>query len=146
MSTGDPICSVCGNYKLNCTCSATLRNLMNLNELKYKAAKISDETFGAKNPVSAPILKLVEEIGELLECFKNGTDPQVEFADCFLLLVDSYRKYYGDNVDMQTLIDVSSEKLDVIARRKWGKPNEHGVYKHISDEEPKRKKRNKNTL
>ena len=120
---------------------------MNLNELKYKTAKVSDETFGTKRTVSAPILKLVEEIGELLECFKNGTDPQVEFADCFLLLVDAYRKYYGDNVDMQTLIDVSSDKLDVIARRKWGKPNEHGVYKHIEESHEKsHKKQNKNTL
>jgi NTP pyrophosphatase (non-canonical NTP hydrolase) len=106
---------------------------MNLNELKYKAAKISDEKFGRENPVSAPILKLVEEIGEVLECLEKGTDPQIEFADCFLLLVDAYRKYYGDNVDMQALIDISSKKLDVVARRKWGKPNEHGVYKHIKE-------------
>jgi len=48
--------------------------------------------------------------------------------------LDAYRKYYGDDVDMQTLIDVSSEKLDIVAKRKWGKPNEHGIYKHIPEE------------
>jgi len=106
---------------------------MDFNELKNKAAKISDETFGRANPVKAPILKLVEEIGELLECLDKNEDPQVEFADCFLLLVDAYRKYYGDDVDMQTLIDVSSEKLDIVAKRKWGTPDKNGVYKHIKD-------------
>jgi len=106
---------------------------MNLNELKYKAGKVSDETFGRGNPVTAPMLKLVEEIAEVIECINKGEDPQVEFADCFLLLVDAYRKYYGDDVDMQTLIDVSSEKLDVVAKRKWGKPDENGVYKHIKE-------------
>jgi NTP pyrophosphatase (non-canonical NTP hydrolase) len=107
---------------------------MNLNDLKYKAAKVSDEKFGRENPVTAPMLKLAEEIGEVLDCMKKGEDPQIEFADCFLLLVDAYRKYYGDDVDMQSLIDVSSEKLDVIVKRKWDKPNEHGVYKHIPEE------------
>lgn len=133
MSTGDPICLVCGNYKLQCTCANTIRTTMNFNELKYKAAKISDEKFGRENPVSAPILKLIEEIGEVLDCINKGEDPQVEFADCFLLLVDAYRKYYGDDVDMQSLIDVASDKLDIVAKRKWGSPNEHGVYKHVKE-------------
>ena len=149
MSTGDPICPVCGNYKLQCTCGKILSSIMNLNELKYKAAKVSDEKFGRENPVTGPMLKLVEEIGEVLDCIHKGEDPNVEFADCFLLLVDAYRKYYGDDVDMQTLIDVSSEKLDIIAKRKWGKPNEHGVYKHIPEEdihERPHKRQNPETL
>lgn len=132
MSTGDPICENCGNYKLQCICGQIL---MNLNGIKDKAARISDQMFGKGNPATAPMLKLVEEVAEVLDCINKGEDPRVEFADCFLLLLDAYRKYYGDDVDMQTLIDVSSEKLDIVAKRKWGKPNEHGVYKHIPDEE-----------
>jgi hypothetical protein len=107
---------------------------MNLKGIKDKAARISDQMFGRGNPVTAPLLKMKEEIDEVIECIDKGEDPQVEFADCFLLLLDAYRKYYGDDVDMQTLIDVSSEKLDIVAKRKWGKPNEHGIYKHIPEE------------
>lgn len=132
MSTGDPICECCGNYKSQCVCG---KILMNLNGIKDKAARISDQMFGRGNPATAPILKLMEEVGEVLDCINKGEDPKVEFADCFLLLIDAYRKYYGDDVDMQTLIDVSSDKLDIVAKRKWGKPNEHGVFKHIPESE-----------
>lgn len=111
---------------------------ISINELKDKAAKISDEKFGRENPVTVPVLKMVEEIGELLDALNNQLDPDIEFADCFLLLIDAYRKYYGDDVDMQTLINTSSEKLDIVAKREWGKPNEDGVYKHI--EEPQEEK------
>ena len=38
---------------------------------------------------------------------------------------------------MQTLIDVSSKKLDVVDKRKFGEPNEHGVFQHLPDESPK---------
>ena len=104
---------------------------MKLNELKDKAADFSDRTFGSKNPTTAPIHHLVEEVEELLECLENGTDPLDEFADCFLMLVDAFRKYYGNDVDMQKLIDACSDKLDVCETREWGKPDEKGVFKHI---------------
>jgi len=29
MSTGDPICQMCGNLKINCICSAILKNIIN---------------------------------------------------------------------------------------------------------------------
>jgi len=108
---------------------------MNLNELKYKAAKVSDKLFGRDNPVTAPIRKLKGEVDELLDCLDYGHDPAVEFADCFLLLIDAYRKHYGDEVDMQQLIDDSSEKLDVVSKRKWGEPDEHGVFQHIDEDD-----------
>jgi len=106
---------------------------MNLNDLKDKAGYISDRIFGAKNPTTAPVRKLKEEVEELLECLDNGQDPEVEFADCFLLLIDAYRKYYGNDVDMTKLIQASDAKLDVVKERTWGKPDEHGVYKHIKE-------------
>lgn len=104
---------------------------MNLNELKYKAADFSDRKFGADNPPTAAIHHLDEEQQELLECFEKGEDPLDEFADCFLMLIDAFRKYYGDDVDMQKLIDACSDKLDVCETRVWGKPDDRGVYKHI---------------
>jgi len=107
---------------------------MNLNDLKIKAGSVSDKLFGEKNPTTAPIRKMFGELEELLECLDHGRDPGVEFADCFLLLVDAYRKHYGNDVDMQKLIDDSSDKLDVVATRKWGEPDEHGVFQHIPEE------------
>jgi len=106
---------------------------MDLNELKNKAARISDETFGIERPSKGPMLKLIEEIHEVLEAINKGENPQEEFADCFLLLIDSYRKFYGNGCDMQALIDASSRKLDVVAKRKWGEPDENGVFKHIKE-------------
>jgi hypothetical protein len=103
--------------------------------LKYKAAKFSDKTFGREVPPTAAIHHLKEEVEELLECLENKTNPADEFADCFLLLIDAYRKYYGDEVNMNTLIDVSSKKLDVNETRKWGKPDKNGVVKHIKEPE-----------
>jgi hypothetical protein len=104
---------------------------MNLNDLKYKAADFSDRTFGKTNPVTAPIHHLKEEVDELLECLENNTDPSDEFADCFLMLIDTFRKYYGNDVDMNDLIDMASKKLDVCETREWGEPDKNGVYKHL---------------
>lgn len=106
---------------------------MNLNELKYKAAEFSDRTFGVNNPISGPLHHVHEELDEIINCLNTGTDPLDEFADCFLMLVDAFRKYYGNDVDMQKLIDASSDKLDINEKRTWGKPDKNGVIKHIKD-------------
>ena len=106
---------------------------MNLtfNQLRDKAASFSDRTFKASNPVTAPIHHLKEEVEELLECFEKDLDPETEFADCFLLLIDAFRKHYGNDVDMQKLINISSNKLDICEERTWSEPDENGVFKHI---------------
>lgn len=108
---------------------------MTLNELKDKARSVSDKIFGRTNPVTGPVIKLKEEADELIECLQTGDDPSFEFADCFLLIVDAYRKHYGDDVDMQKLIDDSSKKLDIVVGRKWGMPTDEGVYQHIKEDE-----------
>jgi len=108
---------------------------MKLNKLKYKAAKVSDAKFGVMSPPSVPLIKLKEEIDEVLECFDKLTDPEEEFADCLLLLIDAYRKYYGNSIPMKRLLKIASKKLDVVMEREWGKPNEYGVYKHIKEPE-----------
>jgi hypothetical protein len=104
---------------------------MNLNELKYKAADFSDRTFGRDNPMTGALNHIYEEVDEVLLCLDEGTDPLDEFADIFLMLIDAFRKYYGDDVDMQKLINASSEKLDINETRKWGDPDKNGVIKHI---------------
>ena len=42
MSTGDPICSVCGNYKLQCTCSSILRAMLVRESVESKEEENSD--------------------------------------------------------------------------------------------------------
>lgn len=106
---------------------------MSLNQLKDKALKFSDKTFGKGRSPSAPIHHLKEEVLELIECFEDGKDPLDEFADCTLLLIDAFRMAYGDNVDMGKLINACSDKLDVCETRKWGTPDENGVVKHIKE-------------
>jgi len=106
---------------------------MNLNELKYKAAQVSDDMFGRDRPAIGPIKKLKDEVDELLECFEEDKDPSEEFADCFLILIDAYRKHFGDDVDLQKLIDDSSDKLDVVMKRIYKETVVEGVFQHIKE-------------
>lgn len=105
-------------------------NEIDLNELKDKAAKFSDEHFGKERTADLPLKKLSEESIELIESLKQKEDPLYEYADCFLVLIDSFRKYYGDDVDMQTLINACSKKLDINAERKWEYDKEKDVFNH----------------
>jgi len=104
---------------------------MNLNDLKNKAANFSDSQFGKDRLPVEPLKHLKEEVDELMEALTNGGDPETEYADCFLLLIDSFRKYYP-GLDMQHLIDVCSRKLDINASRQW-KLDDDGVYRHIKE-------------
>ena len=106
---------------------------MTFNELRDKAVTFSDGTFGKGRQAKAPIHHLVEEVQELLDALKNEEDPEMEFADCFLLLIDAFRMHYGNDVDMQKLIDAASKKLDICFQRKWGEPDKNGVVRHIKD-------------
>ena len=108
---------------------------MTFNELKEKATEFSERKFGYDNkkrllPVAH---KYIEESNELFDAIKSNvsvSEVNDEFADCFLLLVDLYRLYHGNDVDMQTLIDISSKKLDKCESREWGTPDENGVFHH----------------
>jgi len=104
---------------------------MNLNELKDKAGKVSDDMFGRERGPIGPVKKLRDEVDELLECFETGEDPGEEFADCLLILIDAYRKHYGDDVDMQKLIDDGSDKLDVVMKRVYKETDTPGVFQHV---------------
>ena len=108
---------------------------LTLDQLKYKAAQVSDDMFGKGRPAIGPVLKLKDEVDELLECFENDEDPSEEFADCFLILLDAYRKHFGDDVDLQKLIDDSSDKLDVVMNRIYKETDVPGVFQHVKKDE-----------
>jgi len=103
---------------------------MNLNELKDKAAAFSDKHFGKGRSPLGPLKKLDEEVKELIESIEKCEDPGDEFADCILLLIDSFRMHYGNDVDMQKLIDDCSKKLDLNETRVWELHTKDGVYRH----------------
>jgi hypothetical protein len=47
MSTGDPICSTCGNYKMNCTCG-TINKSTRLQEIIYNLEQALEDLKNSK--------------------------------------------------------------------------------------------------
>ena len=103
------------------------------------------ETFGQATPMSK-LKHLEEEINELMDSFmvydycvinkENNeaipsdvaTQLESEFADCFFLLFGSL---YAHGANMDDLLQWMKDKLEVNKKRKWGKPDDDGVVKHI---------------
>lgn len=106
---------------LKCT---KISNIDSLQFLQNEIGKWSDLVFGSGRPPSAPLNHLVKEVGELIE------DPYdiMEYADCFMLLLDSARKV---NFDVKLLIKAIQRKLIINKKRKWGKLDKSGVSEHI---------------
>ena len=122
-------------------------------QLQSEIKKWSDETFG-NHRIATPIIHhLDKEINEVLVAltgyymgvYSNSTSAddgnellekmhyrvRMEFADCFTLLIDAAA--HAD-IDMETLINDSFDKLEINKKRKWGEPDENGVIEHIHEE------------
>lgn len=67
---------------------------------------------------------LVKELGELID------DPYdvMEYADCFMLLLDAAR-VSGYTADV--VLAAAWVKLEVNKKREWGPPNEDGSVEHV---------------
>lgn len=90
-----------------------------------EAAHFSNKTFGdefERGP-EGPINHLKKEVDELLECPLD----RHEYADCFLLLVDAYRRAGGNIYDLLKAVE---EKIKINKSREWGEPDEYGVINH----------------
>lgn len=113
--------------------------MMQLNDLMKTIADFSDETFGTGNRNPAIAMHLREEVEELIDALKKGkgSDPDkrhqllFEYADCFILLLDSLRSCGFSTYD---LIAASRAKMKINRKRKWGKPDKNGIIKHIKTE------------
>lgn len=125
-----------------------MKKMTQLQNLMNDISEWSDATFGdgQRNPAIAYHLK--KEIDELIEALNKanalGTDNSVgigefgrhlsktkmEYADCFMLLLDSAH-HFGLSAD--ELIMVTRAKLEINKTRKWGKPDTNGVVEHIED-------------
>lgn len=87
------------------------------------------ETFGQATPLSK-IAHLAEELSELsYDLINNKPERRLEFADCFFLLFGSAA---ADGMTYQDICQAIQEKFEINKARKWGKPDENGVVKHVS--------------
>ena len=104
----------------------------------------SDATFGDGQRNPAIVYHLKREVPELIEAIKiyankvhlgeecSGDVHKVgyEFADCFMLLLDS-ASHFG--LTAGNLLWYTEEKLKINKAREWGKPDENGVVEHIPE-------------
>jgi hypothetical protein len=95
-----------------------------IQQLQDDIAYWSDSTFGCNRSPMGCLNHLVFEVQELIDA---PTD-RMEYADCFMLLLDAYRMA-GYNAD--DLIDAGIEKLEICRLREWEPVNENGVSMHV---------------
>jgi len=119
-----------------------LQNLMN------NISEWSDSTFGDSQRNPAIVYHLKKEVNELIDALNElntlGCDVSIgigefgrqvdktkmEFADCFMLLLDSAH-HFGITAD--ELLTLTHQKLLINKNRKWGKPDQNGVVEHIRE-------------
>lgn len=102
-----------------------LKDLDNFNKFIKDRNKFSSETFGTpeERDCLGPLHHLQEEVRELID----NTNDKMEWADCFLLLLDAaWRKGYT----IDDLVEFAKLKLEINKTRSW-KKDKNGVYKHI---------------
>ena len=97
-----------------------------IEDIKNLVAEFSDITFGTHRPFTAPLHHLKKEVDEVIE-----SGSILEYADCLLLLLDSFRKRYPTH-HTDWLIEACRAKLAICKSRKWGKADDNGVIEHIS--------------
>lgn len=124
---------------------------INIQELQDNVKKWSDEAFGLYRigiPIIHHLKAETDEVIEALETYHKGsygnTDESalkrlrenkerilMEFADCFMLLIDAAAH---EQITIDMLADATARKLEINKKRKWGKPNELGYVEHLKDE------------
>ncbi len=99
--------------------------MTSIREFEQKLGEWADAQFGAGDQMRC-LKHLRHEVGELIA----APYDRMEYADCFMLLVDAYRRAGGNADD---LIQASYEKLEICKKRKWGKPDAEGVIRHVDN-------------
>ena len=119
-----------------------------LQKLMNEISEWSDKTFGESQRNPAIVHHLKKEVDELIDALNksnalvyadsigNGNfsrtinEVKMEYADCFMLLLDS-AAHFG--MTSEDLIKVTKEKLEINKCRKWGNPDKNGVVEHITE-------------
>lgn len=95
----------------------------------------ADNTFGKERTALAPLRHLQKEVRELQEAIAFEDKPnqvELEFADCFILLLNAAAKY---GLTFDRMVTAATVKMEINKARKWGKPDADGVAEHIRDGE-----------
>ena len=110
-----------------------------MNELQKMINEIgqwSELTFSHQNSRSK-LHHLQKEVAELIHAIgQESSEPNkknevnLEFADCFILLLDAARK---EGLSATIILNAIIEKMEINKARKWGNPDENGVMEHIRD-------------
>lgn len=101
-SIGDTLCSIWDNQK-----------------------EFSDKTFGTPDvrPPICPLKHLQKEIEEVI----REPDAKSEYADCFLLLIDAFRR---NGYSLDDFLKAVADKQLVNSKREWLPPDKDGVFLH----------------
>jgi NTP pyrophosphatase (non-canonical NTP hydrolase) len=87
------------------------------------------EVFPEATPESK-IHHLKEEVNELLSDIRtNNPNRRLEYADCIFLLFGCAA---ADGFNYEDICNAIDEKFKINKKRKWGKPDENGVVKHLT--------------
>lgn len=110
----------------------------------------SDATFGYGQRTTSIVYHLKKEVVELIQAlnktYELGCDESVgvgelgrqilrtefEYADCFMLLLDSAHHF---GLSAENIFDLTRKKLEINKKRKWGEPDKNGVVEHIKEDE-----------
>ena len=133
--------------------SKRIYNLVDLNKFQREFGEWADTVFGRSRGAVGPLNHLKKELVELEEAL-TALPPFVEqeegisgwqekenirrahileeYADCFLLLINSA---YIQGIDMRTLMQAAAEKFEVCKNREWGPVNDEGFAEHIREGE-----------
>lgn len=100
-----------------------------LHELSVDIYKWQESTFPG-GTAKARMEHLGEEVNEVIvELDGNNAESLLEeFADCFILLSGTI---VAAGFTMEDIYAAMEKKLAINKTRKWGKPNDQGVAKHI---------------
>lgn len=92
----------------------------------------ANDTFKATagDPIP-PAHHLQKEVKELIESLEESGPKseltKMEYADCFILLVQSAKKA---GISADELLDLAKLKFAICQKRDWGTPDQNGVYQH----------------
>lgn len=129
--------------------SKRIYNLVDLNKFQKEHGEWANSVFGTGRGPMGPLNHLKEEINELEKALVMVTysdvneqptemvaqlqaDALEEYADCFLLLINSA---FMQGIDMRTLMQAAAEKFEVCKNREWGPVNDEGFAEHIREGE-----------
>lgn len=96
-------------------------------ELWERESKFSQETFGPDSNKSLFIGCIRHLKLEVLELEEKPADF-MEYADCFILLMESFRRAGGT---LEQMLEVAEKKLNINIRRKWGKIEDGQPIEHV---------------